>query len=400
MKLVEKQVIKLLDEAMHGRKTYIDGDIEWDKIIEEGRAHKVEALLYSAIDQKSLNNIDEELLKCWKLTTYNSGVTQLQHIKNISDVLNLFNENNIEVVVLKGLVIRGLYPRPELRTMCDADLLVHKEDLKKTEKLLLDQGYNILENSEEMHRAYYKNSTLVEVHWVITNEQYFEGISKIQESIWKNTVEVSVGDSKALSMDDEDIAVHLCLHMATHLINRGFGIRQICDLVLLVEQRGHLINWDSFVKKIRLCDIETFTKVIFLICNKLFNIEIPNQLKSNIKPSVVDDLIADIFSNGVHGKRDEAAAMAKQMAYDKSNTDEDKSVFTKYFNALFPKVDNMSYKFDYAKKNKVLTPVAWVHHFWIWAFSSEYSIEDKMKFATSAMSISQKRNELIKELEL
>ena len=49
-----------------------------------------------------------------------------------------------------------------------------------------------------MHRAYYKNGTLVEVHWVITNERYFEGIPQIEESIWKNAVEVNIGDSKSL----------------------------------------------------------------------------------------------------------------------------------------------------------------------------------------------------------
>ena len=401
MNLVEKQVITLLDGAMHGYKVDIKENVEWNKIIEEGNAHKIEGLIYSAIGQNSLKNIDSEELNRWKLTTFQTGVSQIQHINKISKVLEELSENDIPVVVLKGLVVRDLYPRPELRTMCDADILVHKEHLEKVEKLLLDQGYTILENSEEMHRAYYKNGTLIEVHWVITNERYFDGIPEIEKSVWENAIEVTVGDSKALSMCDEDMAVHLCLHMATHLINRGFGIRQVCDLVLLIEQRGHLINWDSFLEKIRLCDIETFTKAIFMICESLFNTNIPFQLRGKIKPSVIEDLVEDIFSNGVHGKRDEAAAMAKQMAYDKDFSSETEvSVFKRYFNALFPKVDTMSYKFDYAKKYKILTPVAWIHHFCVWAFSSDYAIKDKMKFATSAMSISQKRSNLIKRLEL
>lgn len=401
MNLVEKQVIELLNGAMHGYSVDLKDKVDWNKIIEEGRAHKVEGLLYLAVNKESSKKIDKDLLDRWKLTTFQTGINQIQHIKKISEILNEFNKQDIPVLVLKGLVIRDLYPRPELRTMCDADLLVYKDDLDKAEKLLINQGYRVLENSEEMHRAYYKNGTLVEVHWVITNERYFEGIPQIEESIWKNAVEVNIGDSKALSMNDEDMAVHLCLHMATHLINRGFGIRQICDLVLLIEQRGYLINWDSFLEKIRLCNIETFTKVIFLICESLFNVEIPTQLRGNIKSSIVDDLIEDIFSNGVHGKRNEAAAMAKQMAYDKDFTSEAEiSVYRRYFNALFPKVYTMSYKFDYAKKYKILTPIAWIHHFCVWAFSSDYAIKDKMKFATSAMSISQKRNNLIKKLEL
>lgn len=401
MKLIEKQVIKLIDEAIHGRKTHIDGDVEWDKIIEEGKAHNIEALLYSAIESKSIKNIDEELLKSWKLTTFNSGVNQLQHIKNVSSILNLFRENNIPVIALKGLVIRKLYPRPELRTMCDADLLVHKKDLDKSEELLIEEGYTLMVGSDLMHHAYYKNNTHIELHWTISNERYFEGIPQIEKSVWENAVEVAVGDSKALSMNDEDMAVHLCLHMASHLINRGFGIRQICDLVLLIDKKGQLINWDGFIEKIRLCNIETFAKTIFLICNKLFSVNIPKQLKADIKPDVVEDLIEDIFSNGVHGKRDGVAALAKQISYDRNFSNKsERSIYTRYFDALFPKIETMECKFNYAKKYKVLTPIAWIHHFCIWVSNSDYTMKDKLKFATSSVSICEKRNNLIKELEL
>ena len=400
MNLVEKQVIKLLDGVIHEYKVDLEENVEWEKLIEEGNAHKVEGLIYYAINEKSLQNIDKDILKQWKLTTFNTAVTQMQHIRDISDMLKVYNESNLSVIVLKGLVIRELYSRPELRSMCDADLLVNKEDLEQAEELLIQNGYRLIESSV-MHHTYYKNNTVVELHWVITNEKYFEGIPKIEESIWENAIEVNVGESKALSMDNEDLAVHLCLHMATHLINRGFGIRQICDLVLLVDKKYDLIDWDSFMEKICLCKIETFTKVIFAVCNELFNMKIPVQLRCNIKQNLVEELIADIFSNGVHGKRDEAVAMAKQMAYEKASTNESNiSVFKRYFNVLFPKVHTMSYKFDYAKKHKILTPVAWIHHFVIWAFSSDYNIKDKMKFTTSAISISKKRNNLIKKLEL
>ena len=42
-------------------------------------------------------------------------------------------------------------------------------------------------------------------------------------------------------MCDEDLLVYLCIHMAKHFINSGFGIRQVCDVLLLVEQRSSLL---------------------------------------------------------------------------------------------------------------------------------------------------------------
>ena len=399
MNLVERQVVDYLNSAMRGKKIEIEKEdnIDWQKILEELKAHKVEALVYSALKKDTINNIDKEVANKWKRDTFQSGVYQLNHIKQVEYVLNLFNEKKIPVIVLKGLVIRDMYPRPELRTMCDADILVHKEDLEKVRELLLSIGYVETESSD-VHLNFFKGSTHIEVHWIITKEHYFDEIPALEDDIWKNAVEVQVGQSKALSMGNEDFVMHLCLHMAAHLIDRGFGIRQVCDLVLFVEQRGNSINWAEFLEKVKLCGIETFSKVIFALSKELFNIEIPDELKCEIDEKIVNTLADDIFSSGVHGKRDMASLFAKELAYDGNNKND--SVISKYMKFLFPQVDQMSDKYDYAKNNKLLTPVAWGHHLCAGVFNKDYSVKDKVKFATSSASISQKRSKLIKRLEL
>lgn len=401
MNSTERQVVRLLDNAIHSKKVDVDTNekIDWSSIAEEGKAHKVEALIYSAINKSTLNDIEEELLNKWKKDTFYSGVFQINHIKEVSRVLKSFDESDIPVIVLKGLVIRELYPRPELRTMCDADILVHSEDLDKVRNLLTKLGY-METNSCDVHLNFFRGKTHIEVHWIITNEHYFEGIPELEDEIWKNAVEVRVGESKALSMGDEDLAMHLCLHMAAHIIDRGFGIRQVCDLVLLVEQRGDNINWDRFLEKVGLCGIETFTKAIFALCNRIFNMEIPSVLESSLDIKVIDSLIDDIFSSGVHGKRDMASTFAKELAYDTSEDRKEKSVIGRYIDFLFPAIDDMSEKYDYAKKYRMLAPVAWGHHLCAGVFNSDYSLNDKIKFATSTVSISKKRNELIEKLEL
>lgn len=136
--------------------------------------------------------------------------------------------------------------------MCDADILVHKDDLDRVRELLISIGYTETESSD-VHLNFFRGCTHIEVHWIITKEHYFNEIPKLEEEIWENAVEVNIGNSKALSMGNEDLAMHLCLHMAAHLIDRGFGIRQVCDLVLFVEQRGNDTNCKEFLQKVRLC---------------------------------------------------------------------------------------------------------------------------------------------------
>lgn len=401
MNKTQVQLVKLLNAAIHNTKVEfnINEDIHWDDIMKESTEHKVESLVYSAIGKNSIKSIDNELINLWKKKTFISGVGQLRHIKNVSEFLSEFNKENIPVIVLKGLVIRNLYPKSELRTMCDADIWVQKENLQKVKQLLLNLGYTETVTSDK-DWCFIRGNTYVEVHWSIANEKSFYNVELFEKNIWENAVEVKLGDSYALSMCDEDLMVHICMHMAAHIKYMGFGIRQLCDLVLMVEKRGHIIDWDSFIFKLNQLGIYKFTTTIFTICNKLFDMKIPNKMESLNKKSdkYVELLIEEIFASGVHGKRDKISSFANVISY--ANKEEERSTAKSFKRLYFPSRDRLSEKYSYAKENKILLPIAWIHRLFVSLFKTDYSFVEKIKFALFGASISKKRNKLINWLEL
>ena len=94
-----------------------------------------------------------------------------------------------------------------------------------------------------------------------------------------------------------------------------------------------------------------------------------------------------------------ASIFAKQLANEVTD-DGKNSLIIRYIKFLFPKVDTMSDKYNYAKKYRILTPLAWIHHFCSGVFHKDYRAKDKIKFALSSVNISKKHNALIKELDL
>ena len=60
----------------------------------------------------------------------------------------------------------------------------------------------------------------------------------------------------------------------------------------------------------------------------------------------------------------------------------------------------MSEKYTYAKKNKLLVPVAWVQHLGAGITNKNYKISDKVKFITVGSRKVIKRTELLRWLEL
>ena len=401
MNNIEKGIIDVLNCTIRGDKLSNKNlaGIALEKFIDRAREHSISGLLYSSIDWNSESDKDKELIKKWKLDTFYTGVNQLRHINQVEKIIKRFNEENIRVIVLKGLVIREFYKNPELRTMCDADILVHEEDLDKARKVLTSLGYLESEEYDE-HGAHivfeHTNHLPIEVHWTLINDDYFNGSKEFEKSIWDNAMKVKIGETEALSLGWDDLVLHLCIHMAVHIVHRGFGVRQLVDLVILVENKRDEINWNEFRRKAIECKVNKFVIIIFNVCKELFNMEIPSEVNKGyeVEKNFLNKFIDEIIESGVYGHGD----LAHDFGNDISNSEE--SNLKNFLSLLFPSLEDMNDKYNYAKKFKILLPIAWIHHLFAGVFNKEYSLLDKFKFITLAYKKSNDKTKMIKWLEL
>lgn len=403
MNLIQEQIIDLLNASIHNTVPKLDysKNVEWDNLINEANAHSITGLLYPALKNIKDNNISKEVIDKLKRYTFNAAIGQSNHIKRTADILSLFNENNIPVIVLKGLVVREYYPKPDLRTMCDSDVIIHKNDLEKVRKLLLEKGF-VEEEDAGHHIAFLNNSFNLEVHWTLANESFRKGQECFQEKIWDDAMKIKVGGVDTLSLSLEDLALHLCAHMASHMAISGFGVRQLADLVLLVEHKGNEIDWDEFKDKAKKSGLTQFSTGMFKVCNYLFDMEIPKQL--NIKNSRNDEeiiklVVNDIFTGGVYGQRDLSFSFRAQVGYD-IDDDSTFSMIKRYIQVILPPISKLSDRYAYAKKYKILLPAAWIHHIYVGVTTKEYDSESKKKFLTSTISNAKSRNKVVRWLEL
>ncbi len=111
-------------------------------------------------------------------------VKLLEDVKNLLFIADLFVQNNIEFVCLKGALLSyRLYKDPAVRVSHDIDILISKDNVGPTADFLLKNGFNlnkgvvwpaqmsqrnlILKN--EQHLSFYNNSIkcCVEMHWTL-----------------------------------------------------------------------------------------------------------------------------------------------------------------------------------------------------------------------------------------
>ena len=408
MNTTEKQFIDLLSDSIRNevcKKKY--DNVDWNELINLSRKHKIEGLIYSALNKAELlENIDEDKVKDLKKEVFFTGVTQISNMSKLEKVFNEFSKENVPVIVLKGLVVREYYPQPEQRSMSDADIFVKAKDINKSKKILIDLGYTEIDAEASHHIKYIKSGyPMIELHWhVMKRDGFSDELDLFEDDIWDRTIEVKVKGAKVLSLGYEDLALHLCMHMAAHLAASGFGVRQIVDLVLLVEKKGHLIDWTLFINKAEEFGFKKFIIIMFKICNILFSMDIPKEMAvyKIDDEEMFESLISTIFDGGVYGKKDMASNFANQVAFNYKGKDSNATIgaIRRYFRFIFPSIETMSDKYSYARKIRILTPIAWIHHLFSGIFRKEYNFTDKIRFLTKGAKESVEKNKILSWMEL
>lgn len=387
----QRQLLDCISAAIHGDKINIpsDNNLNWTKIIEHAYSHNVEALLYSSLGKRK--ELNEKVFNDVKKNTIITAFQQINHIQQLEKVFKEFKENNLVVVGLKGIVVRELYPRPEFRTMSDSDLLVHKADLERGKQLLLKLGY-IYDGCEKNHLSFKHEKFLpLDLHWTLEDKRE-KSVSDFDNEVWENIIEIPIGKAEGSSLSWENTLVHLLMHMAGHTINNGFGIRHLCDVVLVIEKKGNVINWKSFHEKIRNIGIEKFTIAVFITCKELFKIKVPNEIIKNmeLRSKYLNMFINYMYSCGAQGRFDLVNVYSNQLANNSFNNDENK--INKFLRILFPGIKEIKNRFPYTKKFIILLPLAWC------LYIGGYII----KFISFMISIpiSRRRYKLFKYLDL
>lgn len=408
MNTTEKQFIDLLSNSIRNevcKKKY--DNVDWNELMNLSRKHKIEGLIYSALNKsRLLENIDEDKVKDLKKEVFFTGVTQISNMSKLEKVFNEFSKENVPVIVLKGLVVREYYPQPEQRSMSDADIFVKAKDINKSKKILIDLGYTEIDAEASHHIKYIKSGyPMIELHWhVMKRDGFSDELDLFEDDIWDRTIEVKVKGAKVLSLGYEDLALHLCMHMAAHLAASGFGVRQIADLVLLVEKKGHLIDWTLFINKAEEFGFKKFIIIMFKICNILFSMDIPKEMAvyKIDDEEMFESLISTIFDGGVYGKKDMASNFANQVAFNYKGKDSNATIgaIRRYFRFIFPSIETMSDKYSYARKIRILTPIAWIHHLFSGIFRKEYNFTDKIRFLTKGAKESVEKNKILSWMEL
>ena len=344
MNTTHKAIIMLLRSGITGEKLQLPGDADMEAVRKIIGRQSVATLVY----QGAVNcGMDASLPLMRKLFAYYCRAlmrSELQ-MQAVERIYKIFEENEIPFVPLKGCNIKKLYPKPELRPMGDADILIRVEDHQRIASLMVQLGFEMIREDDHVFE-WHSAQLHVELHKSLVppmDEDYFAYYG----DGWAFAVK---GEGYRHDLSVEDAYVFLFAHFARHYRGGGIGSRHVVDLYVYrcayPDMNMEYISGE--LRKLRLLEFHynmmKLLDVWFRDCEE----DPVTQLATSY-----------IFSGGSWGSM-EAEMYSREVKAARKAGGVKKSGVRAVLHALFPSRQSLAYRYCAVRKSSLLVPVFWV----------------------------------------
>ena len=104
---------------------------EWQSLFALAESHKVLTLIFHAVYScPAAASLDEGMFLFLKHRTRTLTLNQVQRTAEFLKLYEKLAEEGITPLIMKGLICRELYPKPDLRISADEDILVPEENFE------------------------------------------------------------------------------------------------------------------------------------------------------------------------------------------------------------------------------------------------------------------------------
>lgn len=281
---------------------------EWERIYSLANRHEVSVLMGDIFNSVNLSDKTQNDFQLKTARTVHKGI-RLQAIN--TRLTALLEKEGIRAVTLKGYAVARFYPVPEFRKTTDIDFfLFSKEDEKKAVKILSKNGFR---PSKEWHANHHsvlfsERNESVELHRLWADEFRNKRLNKYLENLQKESVnqcrEIESDGQKLYVYEAAHQAFYLLIHMLGHFVGGGFGLRNLCDWVVLWENCEDENSKKAFIKMAQDSGTEKFAKAVTSVCVEYLGLskaKCPFPYDNLTEKELTDEFLRDILDAGEFG---------------------------------------------------------------------------------------------------
>lgn len=340
-------VIALVKSALTGEKAEVSENFDWDNALNTAKKHQIIPMLYYGVQYSGITP-PAEIMQFSELATYKNIAVSQNQLYALEQIYKAFDDNEIDYMPLKGSVLKFVYPKPEMRPMGDADILIRQEQYEKIRPVMTGLGFSeILESDHEL--IWDKKDILhVELHKRLIpsyNKDYYEYYGDGWQFAEHN-------ENCRYDMRNEDNYIYLFTHYAKHYRDGGIGIRHMTDLYVFAVHSE--LNYKYIEEELKKLQLFEFYKNTRHTLDVWFDGETPDNMS--------DLITAKIFGSGSYGTYD-AHLLSAALKTSGPNGNEAQVMKSLLKNKAFPPYKAMLSRYKCLEKHPALLPLMWLVRF-------------------------------------
>lgn len=342
MNSLQNGILQLITAAVTESRRELPADWDWEAVVQTGQRHQILPLLYYGALQIGAD-VPAEQKKVLELSTFRQVMISQNQQYALEALFAAFEEAGVAYMPLKGTLLKTLYPKAEMRSMGDADVLIQTQQYDRIRELMPTLGYTAVTESD--HEFIWQSRVLyLELH-----KRLIPSYNKDYYAYYGNGWQLAkIQNGHRYSMTDEDQFIYLFTHFAKHYRDGGIGLKHMTDL--WVYRRHHPALDEAYLQK-ELTALQLYT----------FYTHIRRTLAVWFEGAAADehtDFITDfIFDSGLFGlHQNHVLSDGVKISQSGGNAKARKT-----WRLVFLPYANMCEKYPWLKKMPILLPVMWVY---------------------------------------
>lgn len=300
------------------------------------KQHDVTNLLYLA--RKDDPALDPAVRAKLERRLYASVQQQVWQESEAQAVFAALREKGIRFLPMKGILLRPLYPAPEMRTSSDVDVFYDREKREEVARVMRDLGYT--EGAPDPnHDVFEKGGTVeFEMHRFLC--MHIPTIDRYYEDVFARALPF---DGSEYRQSDEDFYIYQTVHAMKHFTSGGTGLRTVLDYFIYLKNKPAL-DRAYLEKELSSIGLWRFHRTMEDLAQAWFG-----------GAPMTEDLArvsAYILKSGVYGTTDNRVVNASGGR---------KSGFSYVLRRAFPPYGYMKQVYPVLQKCAILLPFCWLH---------------------------------------
>ena len=410
MEAVQELFLQAMRASLENKKVEWETALEteqWLALFQMAEKHNVLPLIYDAVyNCPAARKTEGEFFAPIKRRTLQMVMMQTQKTNEFLRLYEKLRAAGVRPCVVKGIICRNIYPNPDYRLSSDEDILIPAEQFPLCHETMLAYGMALSDPEMDIAAAYEVpygrpgSPIYIELHKSLfpPDSEAYGDLNRFFVGITERLTEVRIQGTPVYTMSPDDHLFYLICHAFKHFLHSGFGLRQVCDIVLYANAYGDQIDWSRVLENCREIHAEFFVAALFKIGEKYLCFDADKACYPPVWRELdVDEsaMLSDLLDSGVYGDANMSRKHSSNITLNAvSAQKQGKKAGNHVLKTVFPPAKALEGRFPYLKEHPYLLPVAWTSR--LFHYQKELQ-QTSGNDAAESIRIGNQRIELMKE---